>query len=164
MSRTDRGDSGTHYNAWCQLGCGLIGAAPRATCVEAVTAHFLTKHPDETLIVQGQQFTMEVAPLRCDVCNVIAEPPYWTRKVAIGNIMGDDDGLWLVCDPCEQLLLVEGYEGIWQRWVGNLLYESPQHKDQPKSFWIDSRDYQLTSLTLLRQGEVSGPEGINQSD
>lgn len=72
---------------------------------DAVVEHFLSEHDGEAVIVEGQDFTIEDAPMRCDICGTVAEPPWWTYAAEPRVIdPGDADGLWLVCDPCDEII------------------------------------------------------------
>jgi len=107
-----------HLNAFCLTDPehGLIGAGPYDVVTGQITNHFVRKHPDLQLVIQGDAFDIVVASLRCDVCNVIAEPPYWTYKVTPEIFPGDADGLWLVCDPCHQLIAADDEQAVVDRY------------------------------------------------
>lgn len=92
----------------CRHGCGLIGSVPAYDVARRVAEHFATRHPAlaHADIIEPRDFVKYEAPYRCDACNEIAERPYWTH-VATPPLREfppiiDNDGLWLVCDPCHR--------------------------------------------------------------
>ena len=149
-------DHGTHMNAMCLLGCGLIASAPNSTAENITVEHFLKVHPEQKLFVQDVHFIICEAPFRCDTCNVVAEPPWWTRTVTPRLDIGDEDGRWLICDPCEQLFKVGDIEGVWQRWL-TLAHEMAPHL-AASDLIHKIKETSIENYEVLREGEVTGPD------
>jgi len=134
LSWTEGMPPAPHLNAWCKLNGGehgLIASGPRNVLLMLVSNHFAEAHADTNLIVQNEAFTIEVAPLRCDVCNGVAELPYWTRTVTPEQFAGDADGKWLVCDPCEVLLKADDLQGLIDRHAEQSLIIAPTLAGDP---------------------------------
>lgn len=97
------------YNVECSRGCGLIGATTYETIGQLALDHYLTLHPDADVIRVPQDYNFYPAPLRCDVCGIPVEKPYWSHtaepKIAgVTPLDVDHDGQWLICDPCHDLI------------------------------------------------------------
>ncbi len=115
----------TALNARCPEH-GLIASGPRDAIDALVPAHFMDYHPEQTLIIQGRHFTIEIAPFRCDVCGVVPEPPYWTHHTNRPLLeYGDADGAWLVCDACHELILARDLHGLIAKTIAESIRDAP---------------------------------------
>lgn len=57
--------------------------------------------------------------MRCDVCGIPAEKPWWDHTAEPKVDIGDHDGQWLVCDPCHQSVVARDLVGLTRRiWAG----------------------------------------------
>lgn len=128
LSWTEGYPPSTHLNAYCLLddgAHGLISSGPLQIVKRAIVNHFVERHPDLNLVVQDEAFRIDVAPLRCDLCNAVAEMPHWTYQVVPEQVAGDADGLWLICDTCHGLVQSNDYEGFLARWFASAEKQSP---------------------------------------
>lgn len=89
--------------------CGdrvLAVHADRGKARTAIALHLIKQHEDqltdESLILENRDFLCGPAPLRCDLCMAIAEPPFWTYTTGPGLAVEDPE--WLVCDGCHGVL------------------------------------------------------------
>ncbi len=99
----------------CLLGCGLLAVGPRDLVLRGVAIHFHVVHGIGVL-VEGEHYSMGVAPYRCDLCGGVAEPPWWTHVCDPPlEEAGDLDGRWLVCDDCHALVEVHDLRRLLDR-------------------------------------------------
>lgn len=94
------------WNAHClrcpftDQGHRLVAMALRQNAELMTVQHFQVDHGDQNVIIQGVDFTLSLAPARCDVCNVVLEPPFWEYAITARQVPWDADGKWAVCDGC----------------------------------------------------------------
>ena len=109
------------YNAWCRVcpsneqGRRLIAIETRVPALVMVGQHFADAHPQVSPVVDGKHFLFDMAAGRCDVCNIVAEPPFWEYRITPGQAPHDADGRWAVCDPCHGLLAARDVKGVVAR-------------------------------------------------
>lgn len=81
----------------------LTVLADRGKARTAMVMHLIQQHGHSSpLVVEGKDFLCGPAPLRCDLCMAIAEPPFWTYTT--GEQLPVEDPKWLVCDPCHEII------------------------------------------------------------
>lgn len=154
-SYDEDGRGGTHMNAECLLDeHGLIGSGPLHMVKVQITKHFISKHPDENLCIQGVHFSIWEAPLRCDVCNLVAEPPFWTRVITPLQIEGDMDGLWLVCDTCESLIQANAVDDLVKRHWAQTVEMAP-HLSGNTNMEGGAREHITALVPVLAAGTVT---------
>lgn len=86
---------------------GMIAAGPRELVLEMAGMHFGTDH-NQTVVVVGEDFILEPAPVRCDLCGTPTEPPWWSHKIEPPLFeLGDADGEWLACDACHACIITK---------------------------------------------------------
>lgn len=107
--------------------CGLLGVATNAQAAVLVATHFAQIHPG-IHAQEGREWVRYVAPLRCDICNDVVELPYWTHISTPPTIVGpvvDNDGSWLVCDPCHALFAARDLNAMIERNVEIATIQTP---------------------------------------
>jgi hypothetical protein len=115
------------YNVDC-VHCGLVGTCPRYDVKNTIQDHYARIHPKVKEIVEERDFKTYEAPMRCDVCNGIAERPYWEHisdpPTSEGGTV-DSDGRWLVCDACHDCYVRRDVKGIVRRHWANAKAQTP---------------------------------------
>lgn len=82
--------------------------ADRGKARTAMVIHLVKEHGIEgPVVVEGQDFLCGPAPLRCDLCMAIAEPPFWTYITPPAPDYPVEDPGWLVCDGCHHVISSE---------------------------------------------------------
>lgn len=99
--------------------CGQFGVGPAGEDLERqVALHFHYHHPHIRYIIHGVDYRKIESPMRCDLCGRPAELPWWDHTAAPHlhtHEVIDDDGHWLVCDPCHELVLAGDARGLTLR-------------------------------------------------
>ena len=114
-----------HMQASCATH-GVIALGPRGVVLDMVGTHFAAEHDGQAVVVEGADFLLEPAPYRCDVYGAVAEPPWWTWVIDPPLFdMGDGDGRWLVCEPCDALLRARDVKRLAIRCVREQARQSP---------------------------------------
>ncbi len=122
-------------DVWCRLGCGLVAQSPAYAAHDAVMEHLRRRHRKEKgPFVQGEAFDLYESPFRCDTCNGVAELPWWqhisTPKTSLGPTV-DNDGRWLVCDPCHELWVNRDLVGWVRRHWSVAVEQTPWMREDP---------------------------------
>lgn len=107
--------------------CGEFAIAQEADVERMVAIHFALVHQQTGVIVEGIDFRRLLPVLRCDLCGEIAELPWWEHVAdpPIREIDFDDDGRWLACDPCHELLVRRDALALVERAWTNAQETSP---------------------------------------
>lgn len=143
-----------HMQATCPQH-GIIAMGPRGLVLEQAAAHFAHDHQQQ-VVVEGEDFVLENAPYRCDICGTVAEPPWWTWTINPPLFeFGDADGRWLVCSPCDPLLRAKDLKGLLIRAVREQRMQTP---DLPREII-----YQATRPRLELLVEAAEPERYDSS-
>jgi len=120
QSSSPGNEPSTHMQAMCP-DHGLIGIGPLNIVTEQVGSHFATHHPGLHVVREGEHFTIEASPTRCDLCGTVMEPPWWMHELTAPLLeLGDGDGLWAVCDPCHDLAARGAIKEMIQRHYAEL--------------------------------------------
>lgn len=82
----------------------LLVHADRGEARKAIALHLVKDHDVGDVILEGEDFLCGPAPLRCDLCMAIAEPPFWTYTTPRTSDYPIQDPGWLVCEPCHQVI------------------------------------------------------------
>jgi hypothetical protein len=95
---------------------GIVMLGPRSQVLQMIAVHYAAEHGgDPQVLLEGKHFVLEVAPMRCDICLVVAEPPWWKHTTSRPLLeWGDADGLWLLCDTCHATL-GQGHKALLRR-------------------------------------------------
>jgi hypothetical protein len=80
----------------------VIGLGAPPLIIGYITEHFSDRHPELEIVHQGADVMISPAPYRCDLCSVVAEPPWWCYRTGPG--LPAEDPEWLVCDSCHRLI------------------------------------------------------------
>lgn len=108
--------------------CGLVAAGPRGYVAVPVALHFRQEHPEMKLVRVGVEWTMRVAPTRCDTCSNAVELPYWTHisdPPTSSATMIDADGRWVLCDACHAYVVANDAVGWAKHCWSNAVRQSP---------------------------------------
>lgn len=112
----------------CEHSLGLVADLPSVFnlpyVMERLILHRRAVGHGAHLFREGHGYRLTKPAWRCDLCNAIVEPPYWTYTTPVGVVQGDADGQWLVCDPCAAHVrsgdtsalvrrCVEGHTQLW---------------------------------------------------
>jgi hypothetical protein len=89
----------------CRVCPGVIDRVPAAEADQAAVEHCARLHPG-LVPVAGEHYVLLDATPVCDTCLTLLEPPWWEHvstppTPAAGQ--ADEDGRWLLCDPCHDL-------------------------------------------------------------
>jgi hypothetical protein len=139
----------THQEARCTEH-GVIALGPVGLVRDMIQAHFVLEH-HRVIITEGRDFTIMPAPLRCDLCGAVADPPWWTHVVdpPLFN-QGDADGLWLVCDPCHAHVAAKDLSGLVAGAVASQQAQSAELSEDV------IRAYTTPRFTAFLEGTDSG--------
>ena len=131
---------------------GMIGLGPLALVKDLITSHFLDMHPDLTVVTQNVHFTIEVAPVRCDLCGAVTEPQWWTHVTAVPMIeFGDSDGRWAVCDTCHEAVVTMNVDAFLDQVVRIVAEQTPFI---PAEFARANRTSTFVAFVLLADAGV----------
>lgn len=92
--------------------------------LQMLIGHFQHDHGDvpQVLIESPDglapgDFTSHPAPYRCDLCGVKTEPPWWTMVTPRTVDYKVEDPGWLVCDPCQVMVVANDLMGLVKRYM-----------------------------------------------
>lgn len=131
--------------------CGQFAVASRSNLERLVAIHFALFHGRTGTIVEGVDFRRLPPSLRCELCGVVAEPPWWEHMAdpPLASV-GDEDGHWLLCDPCHEFVVLRDVEGLVERMRVNMTACSPGVLRSPWGTPILDAMLQQTRVLLSR--------------
>lgn len=96
--------------------CGHFAVADESEIERYVAIHFAVMHQRTDLIIEGIDFRRLAPVQRCDLCGTIVELPWWEHLADPPIAELDDEyGVWLVCDPCHELLAHRNVDALAAR-------------------------------------------------
>lgn len=99
--------------------CGHFAIAQESDIERYVAIHFMLVHQRTGMIIEGIDFRRLPPVLRCDLCGAAAELPWWEHDSDPPIGEDDEDGRWLLCDPCHELLVRRDALALVERaWAG----------------------------------------------
>jgi hypothetical protein len=134
--------------------CGHFAVVEEPDIARHAAIHFALIHHRTGVIIEGVDFHRLPTGQRCDLCGTVMELPWW-EHVADPPIteVDDDNGLWVVCDPCHELLVHRDAPALVARVWANIEETSPGTARSPLAGLLKASLADRMRLTVDRLNE-----------